>query len=121
SGKVRLTKAAIQSQPGRRLDLILNIGRKNTSGGFFDVRRAEVGRALGVIDQAERLAILLREAVDACAQIVSLPGQGERKLSCVIIGGTSLGCRTGKIQRAALVICAVEVIERRKRWRPIRG
>ena len=86
SGKVRLTKAAIQSEPGRRLDLILNIGRKNTPGGFFDVRRAEVGRALVVIDQAERLAILLREAVDTCAQIVALPDPGQRKLASFIIG-----------------------------------
>ena len=84
SGKVRLTKAAIHSEPGCRFDLILNIGRKDTPGGFFDVPWVEVGRALVVIDQAELLAILLREAVDARAQIVALPDPGERKLAFII-------------------------------------
>src|SRR5215471_12532101 len=72
SGKVRLTKATIQSQPGCRLDLVFNIGSKNTPCGLFDIR-TEVECAVVVIDQSEGLVILLGKAVEARAQIVALP------------------------------------------------
>src|SRR4029077_19665375 len=80
-----------------------------------EIRRVQVRRAVVIENQSKQLVILLRKAIDARSQVVTVLDPGHRYLATLVLGRALFRCGTRQIQDTALVVRSVEVIEGRNR------
>src|SRR5580704_15501993 len=110
---MRLANSGVHREPGSCPKLVLQVDADQAAIRIFHVRRIQIWLAAVIENYAEKLAVLLREAVEARAQVIAIFHPRQCCLPAFIFGRAVLGRGAWEIQRTAAVVSAVEMKKRR--------
>src|ERR1700732_3557021 len=109
---MRLANSGVHREPGSCSKLVLRVNTHKAAIGILDIGWRQIWLAAVIENRAEELVVLLREAVEARAQVIAILHPRQRCLPAFIFGRAVLGPGAWEIQRTAAVVSAVEVKKR---------